>query len=57
MSKLPASRQLHISFVLLAAKAANPCVLEYIKKSTPEGRCFLNSYLAILVLEEREKQR
>lgn len=57
LSFLPADSCTAISFVLLAAKTANPWVLEYIKKSTPEGCCFLNSYLAILVLEEREKQR
>lgn len=56
ISFLPADGCTVISFVLLAAKAASPWVLEYVKKFTPEGRCFLSSYLATLVLEEREKK-
>lgn len=57
LSFVPADSCTVISFVLLAAKAANPRVLEYVKKFTPEGRCILNSYLATLMLEEKEKKR
>lgn len=43
LSFLPADGCTVISFLLLAAKAASPWVLEYVKKFTPEGRCFLNN--------------